>query len=91
MEGGIIEDYGIPEPTPLLRYLTLSSGFTRYNNTWINSAIMIIIVIVIIMVIVIIIVAGADLGGGCRGCAPPLIQLIFCKKREKLCGLLVLK
>ena len=33
-------------------------------------------------------VAGADLGGGCRGCAPPtprmtcgfLIQLVFCKK-----------
>ena len=31
--------------------------------------------------------AGADLGGGCRGCAPPpemtcgfLIQLVFCKK-----------
>ena len=30
---------------------------------------------------------GADLGGGCRGCAPPpemtcgfLIQLVFCKK-----------
>ena len=43
--------------------------------------------------------SGADLGGGCRGCAPPLptyemtcgflIQLVFCKK--KLCGLLVLK
>ena len=41
---------------------------------------------------------GADLGGGCRGCAPPppemtcgfLIQLVFCKKK-KLCGLLVLK
>ena len=40
---------------------------------------------------------GADLGEGCRGCAPPpemtcgfLIQLaVFCKK--KLCGLLVLK
>ena len=37
--------------------------------------------------------AGADLGGGCRGCAPPpemtcgfLIQLVFCKK--KLCDLL---
>ena len=37
--------------------------------------------------------SGADLGGGCRGCAPPpemtcdfLIQLVFCKK--KLCGLL---
>ena len=39
-----------------------------------------------------------DLGGGCRGCAPPplpemtcgfLIQLVFCKK--ELCGLLVLK
>ena len=33
---------------------------------------------------------GADLGGGCRGCAPPppemtcgfLIQLVFCKKRN---------
>ena len=34
--------------------------------------------------------AGADLGGGCRGCAPPpspemtcgfLIQLVFCKKK----------
>ena len=43
--------------------------------------------------------AGADLGGGCRGCAPTLpeitcgflIQLVFCKKRKKLCGLLVLK
>ena len=41
---------------------------------------------------------GADLGGGCRGCAPPhsemtcgfLIQLVFCPKK-KLCGLLVLK
>ena len=40
-------------------------------------------------------IPGADLGGGCRGCAPPpremtcgfLIQLVFCKK--KLCGLLV--
>ena len=35
-------------------------------------------------------VAGADLGGGCRGCAPPLpemtcgflIQLVFCQKRN---------
>ena len=36
--------------------------------------------------------AGADLGGGCRGCAPPppppemtgslLIQLVFCKKKK---------
>ena len=34
-------------------------------------------------------VTGADLGGGCRGCAPPppemtcgfLIQLVFCKKK----------
>ena len=42
--------------------------------------------------------AGADLGGGCRGCAPQppkmtcgfLIQLVFCKKK-KLCGLLMLK
>ena len=42
---------------------------------------------------------GADLGGGCRGCAPLpemtcgfLIQLVFCKKKKKeLCGLLVLK
>ena len=43
-------------------------------------------------------VPGADLGGGCRRCAPPpppemtcgfLIQLVFCEK--KLCGLLVLK
>ena len=40
---------------------------------------------------------GADLGGGCRGCARPpemacgfLIQLVFCQKK-KLCGLLVLK
>ena len=40
---------------------------------------------------------GADLGEGCRGCAPPsemtcglLIQLVFCKKK-KLCGLWVLK
>ena len=37
-------------------------------------------------------VSRADLGGGCRGCAPPemtcgfLIQLVFCKK--KLCDLL---
>ena len=36
--------------------------------------------------------AGADLGGGCRGCAPPppeitcgfLIQLVFCKKKKTL-------
>ena len=41
--------------------------------------------------------SGADLGGGCRGCAPSpemtcgfLIQLLFCEKK-KLCGLLVLK
>ena len=34
--------------------------------------------------------AGADLGGGCRGCAPLpemtcgfLIQLVFCKKKNK--------
>ena len=41
---------------------------------------------------------GADLGGGCRGCAPSppemtcgfLIQLVFCKKIKKTCGLLVL-
>ena len=36
--------------------------------------------------------AGADLGGGCRGCAPPApppdmscgfpIQLVFCKKKN---------
>ena len=39
---------------------------------------------------------GADLGGGCRGCAPSpeitcgfLTQLVFCKKKN--CGLLVLK
>ena len=41
---------------------------------------------------------GTDLGEGAGGVHPPfemtcgfLIQLIFCKKREKLCGLLVLK
>ena len=48
--------------------------------------------------------AGADLGGGYRGCSPPLpeitcgflIQLVFCKKKKKkkkkkkLCGLWVL-
>ena len=36
--------------------------------------------------------AGADLGGGCRGCAPPppemtcgfLIQLVFCKKKQTI-------
>ena len=36
-----------------------------------------------------IVYSGADLGGGCRGCAPPppqmtcgfLIQLVFCKKK----------
>ena len=35
-------------------------------------------------------IPGADLGGGCRGCAPPremtrgfLIQLVFCKKQKK--------
>ena len=40
--------------------------------------------------------SGTDLGGGCRGCAPPsemtcgfLIQLVFCKKKKS--GLLVLK
>ena len=33
--------------------------------------------------------SGVDLGGGCRGCAPPpemtcgfLIQLVFCQKKE---------
>ena len=34
-------------------------------------------------------ISGADLGGGCRGCAPPspemscgfLIQLVFCKQK----------
>ena len=37
-------------------------------------------------------VTGADLGGGCRGFAPPLPEMtcVFCKKK-KLCGLLVLK
>ena len=39
--------------------------------------------------------AGADLGGGCRGCAPPAemtrgFQLVFWQKK-KICGLLVLK
>ena len=37
-----------------------------------------------------IVYSGADLGGGCRGCAPPppqmtcgfLIQLVFCKKKN---------
>ena len=35
-------------------------------------------------------ISGADLGGGCRGCAPSpeitrgfLIQLVFCKKKKK--------
>ena len=36
--------------------------------------------------------SGADLGGGCRGCAPPLpemtcgflIQLVFCKKKKTM-------
>ena len=35
-------------------------------------------------------IPGADLGGGCRGCAPLpemtcgfLIQLVFCKKKKK--------
>ena len=36
--------------------------------------------------------AEADLGGGCRGCAPPppemtcgfLIQLVFCKKKKTM-------
>ena len=35
---------------------------------------------------------GADLGGGCRGCAPPLpemtcgflIQLVFCQKKKTM-------
>ena len=43
--------------------------------------------------------AGADLGGGCRGCAPPWDDLRFSnttgilqeKKKKNLCGLLVLK
>ena len=43
--------------------------------------------------------SGADLGGGCRGCASSpeitcgfLIQLVFCKKKKpKLYGLWVLK
>ena len=37
-------------------------------------------------------ITGADLGGGCRGCAPPLpemtcgflIQLIFCQKKKAM-------
>ena len=36
--------------------------------------------------------SGADLGGGCRGCAPPppemtcgfLIQVVFCKKNKTM-------
>ena len=36
--------------------------------------------------------SGADLGGGCRGCAPPspemtcgfLTQLVFCKKKKTM-------
>ena len=45
-------------------------------------------------------IPGADLGGGCRGCASPpptpemtcgfLIQLVF-RKKKKVCGLSVLK
>ena len=41
--------------------------------------------------------AGADLGGGCRGCAPPQDDLRFSnttgilQKKKKLGGLLVLK
>ena len=38
-----------------------------------------------------ILAAGADLGGGCRGCAPSpemtcgfLIQLVFCQKKKKI-------
>ena len=38
------------------------------------------------------VIPGADLGGGCRGCAPPLpemtcgflIQLVFCKKKKTM-------
>ena len=36
-------------------------------------------------------ISGADLGGGCRGCAPCpeitrgfLIQLVFCKKKKTM-------
>ena len=44
----------------------------------------------LILVVVIVLEPGADLGGGCRGCAPPppemtcgfLIQLVFCKKKK---------
>ena len=41
------------------------------------------------MMMIMMIKSKADLGGGCRGCAPPpemtcgfLIQLVFCKKKE---------
>ena len=43
--------------------------------------------------IVMCIASGADLGGGCRGCAPPpppemtcgfLTQLVFCKKKRTM-------
>ena len=45
------------------------------------------------------ILAGADLGGGCRGCAPPppprddlrLSNTTGILQKKKLCGLLVLK
>ena len=28
--------------------------------------------------------AGADLGGGCRGCAPPPWEMVFCKKKKTM-------
>ena len=53
----------------------------------------------LLCVFLVMLVAGADLGGGCRGCAPPTPwdDLRFSNttgilpKKKKLCGLLVLK
>ena len=72
-------------------------------KTWFKKSFLRTIALIFILMIVAdfstfaIYVAGADLGGGCRGCALPpemtcgfLMQLVFCKKK-KLCGLLVLK
>ena len=61
---------------------------------------MIIIIGMVIEVLVVVVVTGADLGEGAVGAHPPsppemtcgfLIQLLLCKKKKKLCGLLVLK
>ena len=54
---------------------------------------MIVVMVVVLMMMTTVRLTGADLGGGCRGCATPppsemtrcfLIQLVFCKKKKTM-------